>query len=120
MKKENITGDWLYMTPQEVSLRQIKEVLDAENKYDIEIWEEAGVLEIGMPDGNSLDMEAAKIHPKDTITADFAAEHQVKNVFLATFRTESYEEAKNVMKAVIAKCGGFFCGDTEDFTPVIS
>ena len=120
MKKENITGNWLFMTPQKVSLRQIKEALDVEEKYDIEIWEEAGVLEIGMPDGNSFDMEAAKIHPKDEITAAFAKERQVKTVCLATFRPESYEEAKHVMKAVITKCGGFFCGDTDDFTPVIS
>ena len=36
------------MIPQEVDLRQIKEVLDAKEKYDIEIWDEAGVLEVGM------------------------------------------------------------------------
>ena len=99
MKKEIMTGDWLYMTPQEVDLRQIKEALDAKEKYDIEIWDEAGVLEVGMPDGNSFDIEEAKIHPKDEITAAFA---------------------EKVMQALLAACGGFFCGDTDDFQPQIA
>ena len=94
-----VPGDWLYMTPQE-------------------IWEDAGVLEIGMSDGASVDIETAQIHPKDELTASFAAEHQVKTVFLVTFKPETYEEAKKVMRRIMDKTGGFFCGDTEDFTPM--
>ena len=119
MKKEIMTGDWIYMTPQEVDLRQIKEALDAKEKYDIEIWDEAGVLEVGMPDGNSFDIEEVKIHPKDEITAAFAAKHHVKQVFLATFCPENFEEAEKVMQAILAAYGGFFCGDTDDFQPQI-
>ena len=29
-----------------------------------------------------------------------------------------YEEAKKVMRRIMDKTGGFFCGDTEDFTPM--
>ncbi len=61
----------------------------------MEIWEDAGVLEIGMSEGASVDIETAQIHPKDELTASFAAEHQVKTVFLVTFKPETYEEAKN-------------------------
>ena len=46
------------------------------------------------------------------------AEHQVKTVFLVTFKPETYEEAKKVMRRIMDKTGGFFCGDTEDFTPM--
>lgn len=84
----------------------------------MEIWEDAGVLEIGMSDGASVDIETAQIHPKDELTASFAAEHQVKTVFLVTFKPETYEEAKKVMRRIMDKTGGFFCGDTEDFTPM--
>ena len=86
--------------------------------YELEIWEDAGVLEIGMSDGASVDIETAQIHPKDELTASFAAEHQVKTVFLVTFKPETYEEAKKVMRRIMDKTGGFFCGDTEDFTPM--
>ena len=48
------------------------------------------------------------------------AEHQVKTVFLVTFKPETYEEAKKVMRRIMDKTGGFFCGDTEDFTPMFA
>ena len=48
------------------------------------------------------------------------AEHQVKTVFLVTFKPETYEEAKLVMRKIMEKTGGFFCVDTEDFTPMFA
>lgn len=82
------------MTPQEIGVRQIYEAFGEQDGYELEIWEDAGVLEIGMSDGASVDIETAQIHPKDELTASFAAEHQVKTVFLVTFKPETYEEAK--------------------------
>ena len=99
-----VPGDWLYMTPQEIGVRQIYEVFGEQDGYELEIWEDAGVLEIGMSEGASVDIETAQIHPKDEV--------------LVTFKPETYEEAKKVMRRIMDKTGGFFCGDTEDFTPM--
>ena len=44
----------------------------------------------------------------------------MKTVFLVTFKLETYEEAKLVMRKIMEKTGGFFCGDTEDFTPMFA
>ena len=112
-----VPGEWLYMTEKNVTVRDLKEVFDRDDTYGIEIWEEAGVLEIEMPDGNSVDIEAAEIREKDELTLTFAAENQVKTVFLVTFKPEAYEEAKDVMRTIMEKTGGFFCGDTQDFEP---
>ena len=117
--KKTIPGDWLYMTPEDVNIRQLKDALE-EASYEVEIWEDAGVLEILLKEKSSMDVETASIHPKDTITQQFANAHQVKNVFLVTFQPDDYEDAERVMKTVTEKLGGFFCGDTEDFTPVVS
>ena len=108
------------MTPQEIGVRQIYEAFEEQDGYELEIWEDAGVLEIGMSEGASVDIETAQIHPKDEVTASFAAKHQVKTVFLVTFKPETYEEAKKVMRRIMDKTGGFFCGDTEDFTPMFA
>lgn len=117
-KKPAIPGEWLYMCTKELNVQDIKMSFGADSSYDIEVWEEAGVLEIGWAEKNSFDMEAAEIHPKDEITAAFASEKGVKTVFLVTFKPEDYEEAKRIMKTICDACGGFFCGDTENFTPV--
>ena len=56
-----VPGDWLYMTPQEIGVRQIYEAFGEQDGYELEIWEDAGVLEIGMSDGASVDIETAQI-----------------------------------------------------------
>ena len=127
MKKEKNTapGEWLYFAPANITVRSIYDVLtdangDAETaSYEVEIWEDAGVLEIGLNDGETLDIEWTKIPAKDEITAAFAKEHGCENVFLVTLKPEEFEIAKKAMQKIVASLGGLFCGDTEDFTPVL-
>ena len=59
-----VPGDWLYMTPQEIGVRQIYEAFGEQDGYELEIWEDAGVLEIGMSEGASVDIETAQIPSK--------------------------------------------------------
>ena len=108
-------GDWLYFCPEEVTIRSLYEIFSEQE--DVEIWEEAGVLEIPMGEKSSFDVESAQIHPKDEITLQFAAEHGIKSVFMVTFVPEDYEKAEQIMKQILVKFGGLFCGDTEDFMP---
>ena len=115
--KNQITGDWLYFCPEEISVRDIYEVFA--DTVDAEIWEEAGVLELLLTEKSTLDIETAQIHPKDEITQNFAKEQGAKCVFLATFLPEDYLQAEQMMRQLLEKFGGIFCGDTEDFTPVI-
>ena len=127
IKKEKSTasGEWLYFAPANVTVRSIYEALTDENgesgtdSYEVEIWEDAGVLEVGLNDGATLDIEQAKIPPKDEITAAFAKQHGCENVFLVTLKPEEFETAKKAMNKIVASLGGLFCGDTEDFTPVL-
>lgn len=110
-----MTGDWLYFCPKEVGVRELYEIL--KDSYEAEIWEEAGVLEIVLGEKSSFDVEQAKIHPKDEITQQFANEQGASSVFLATFAPEQYKLAEGIMKLLVEKFGGLFCGDTEDFMP---
>jgi len=108
-------GDWLYFCPTEITVRNLYDIFI--DREDVEIWEEAGVLEIPMDEKSSFDVEAAQIHPKDEITKQFADEQGAKCVFLATFMPEDYDKAEQIMKQILEKFGGLFCGDTEDFMP---
>lgn len=115
--QNQITGDWLYFCPQEITIRTIYEIL--KELKNVEIWEEAGVLEIPLGEKGSFDVEAVQIHPKDEVTQQFAKEQGAKSVFLVTFSPEDYEGAKTLMKQILDKFGGLFCGDTEDFAPQV-
>ena len=112
---EKRIGDWLYFCPEEITVRGLYEIFAGED--GVEIWEDAGVLEIPMGEKSSFDVEAAQIHPKDEITQQFAAEQGAKSVFLITFVPDDYDKAEMIMKQILGRFGGLFCGDTEDLQP---
>lgn len=118
MKKADVPGEWLYLAPETVGVRQIADVL--EGTCEMEIWQEAGVLEIMYGGEASMDMEEGKIHPRNQVTAVFAEEHGCNRVYLVTFSAEEYEKVLPVMRHILQECGGIFCGDTEDFKPILT
>ena len=117
-EKADVPGEWLYFAPEAVDVRQIADVLDG--TCELEIWQEAGVLEIMYGGEASMDMEEGKIHPRDQVTAVFAEEHGCNRVYLVTFSAEEYEKVLPVMRHILQECGGIFCGDTEDFKPILT
>lgn len=116
-EQKQTVGDWLYFCPKEIGVRDLYQVVAAD--YEAEIWEEAGVVEIVLGEKNSIDIEAASIHPKDEITGAFAKEQNAVCVFLATFMPEDYVQAEVIMRKILSQYGGIFCGDTDDFKPQV-
>ena len=100
-------GEWLYLNKEELSLRKIYELF--EEKQTAEYWEAAGVLEISLPESGTLEEGDA-----------YLKENEIHTVAAVTIRPEDYEKAKEVMLYIIEKLGGYFCGDTADFTPVVA
>ena len=116
-KKPDVPSNWFYMSENEIGVADIKAQLKDINQ-ETEIWEEAGVLEIILEEAGSMDMEAIEDDFEDEYSRAFLEEHQVKRLFYVTIKPEVYDKAKEVMEAICGKLGGFFCGDTEDFTPI--
>ena len=112
-KKPDVPSNWFYMS----GVADIKTQLD-KIEMETEIWEEAGVLEIILGEAGSMDMEEIEDDFEDEYSRAFLEEHQVKSLFYVTIKQEVYDKAKEVMEAICGKLGGFFCGDTEDFTPI--
>lgn len=114
----DVPSDWFYMSDQEITAAVLKEVL-ADTSYQVEYWEAAQVLEIALGEGGCLDVEVVEPRLGEKEADAFLDEHQVKFLCYVTFQPEDYEAARLVMEHICGKLGGFFCGDTEDFTPVI-
>ena len=110
-------GEWLYLNKEELSLRNIYELFTEEEAA--EYWEAAGVLEISLPESGTLDMEDLEGTLGDEEGDAYLKENEIHTVAAVTIRPEDYEKAKAVMLCIIEKLGGYFCGDTADFTPVV-
>ena len=111
-------GEWLYLNKEELSLHKIYELF--EEKQTAEYWEAAGVLEISLPESGTLDMEDLEGTLGDEEGDVYLKENEIHTVAAVTIRSEDYEKAKEVMLYIIEKLGGYFCGDTADFTPVVA
>lgn len=114
----DVPEGWFYMSGTDMTAAAIKEAL-ADTAYEVEYWEAAQVLEIALGEGGSMDVEALEPRLGEDEGDAFLERHQVKFLCYVTFQPEDYEAARAVMEHICGRIGGFFCGDTEDFTPVV-
>ena len=118
--KTNCPKEWLYLNPAEVTPRQIAEVFEKEDRFAAQLWEEAGVVEIELGENaKSIDMEKTGADLGDEDSNQYLMERNIISVYLVTIVPEDERIAYEAMRCVTATLGGYFCGDTEDFTPVI-
>lgn len=112
--------EWLYLNERVVTPRNVAEVFTEEVIMTAQLWEDAGVVEIELPeDAKSLDMEVTATDFGDEFSNDYLLKNHIQSAFLVTIVPEDYEQAKVAMKKITAALGGYFCGDTPDFMPVV-
>ena len=85
----------------------------------MELWEEAGVLEILLQEKESMDVELAKLSPKDELACAVAEKENCPVLFLITYCEGVQEVAQQMMRHMLKENGGIFCADTEILEPVI-
>lgn len=125
MKQKSKTGnpgimaEWLYMNTDEISFCQVKNAFSKDSCVSVQIWEEAGVCELEIKDSKSIDLEISELDLQDDYANEYLKEHEIKTLFLVTISPDEFAKTQKVMEQMTEKLGGFFCGDTEDFTPVI-
>ena len=113
----DIPKEWLYMLPEDRTLREMYEVARACREWEAEYWEEAKALEIAVPEAGSVDIECIEAEEE---LLSYMREKKAEKVYAVTVMPEYWERARAVMQYLMAHLGGFFCGDTEDFKPEIS
>ena len=111
--------DWFYMNQKEITVHEIKECMQTVEGVQVEIWREAGIVEITLSDGHSIDMEEGQVYFADAYSDAFVEKHQVHSLFYVTIAPDFFAVAEPVMKAMTATLGGFFCADTDDFQPIV-
>lgn len=119
-KKTQIPGvpaEWLYLAQEEISLREVYKILEDDVLWKAEFWEEAGVLEIAIPENGSVDME--ELEELDEYLQAYMEERNIRSVFAVTIMPEHYGKAREVMEKIMLQKGGYFCGDTDDFQPEV-
>ena len=111
--------DWFYMNQKKVTVDDIKECFQDRDDIKVEIWREAGIVELALADGHSIDMEMAEASFSDEYSNDYLKKNSVQVLFYVTIAPDFYVNAEPVMRELVKQLGGFFCADTDDFEPVL-
>ena len=115
-----IPEEWLYLGTGAGVLRRLYEAIKEEERFGAELWEEAGVLEIGLLEEGSLDLEILKEEDWDEALRGFLREQGADQVCTAVFMQENQKKARQAMEYLVSHAGGIFCMDSEDFLPRIT
>lgn len=111
-----ILRNWFYMATDEVSVDDIKGVW--EKDYDVEIWRDVEILEIGLNEGG-IDIECCPTDRWDEYSKDYLNANKVKKVYAVSVTEKGYDECMEAMKGLTKELGGWFAADTDDFMPRI-
>lgn len=99
-------------------MRELKEAIKDHPGIELELWETAGVLEIVIPEKRSMDVEQIPVELGDEYSNAFLKERGTRSLFAVTIDPENAACVTEIMDKIVARLGGYFCGDTPDFTPV--
>lgn len=112
-----IPDAWFLMSRKEITVRDLR-ALFTDNE-PVDMWALAGVLEIGIAEKESIDIEMMEDGFEAEEDRKFLEEKGVKTLFSLVFDPGYYDKAEPVLQKLAAGIDGFICGDTPDFTPVI-
>jgi hypothetical protein len=110
--------DLLYMTPSNVTAKDIAALLQDTSGLKIELWEEMNVLELELSNQNSIDFEPLEVSFKDPSDASFVKNRDIKTIFAINLCEDDLNIVTAYFEQIIDKFSGFLCADSEDFTPV--
>lgn len=118
-KTSSFPREWIYINKKEIEPADFRCLYQKEEFMDVQIWKEAGVVEIELPCGKSMDFEWGDPDLGDVTGNHILDKYQAETLYYVTIVPESYEEARKAMESVVECLGGIFCGDNENFQPYI-
>lgn len=109
---------WYYMNKTSMTVEDLARGFDAD-LYDIEVWVEAGVLEVGVAEKLSIDIEQCELDLGDEYSNEFIADNGINSVFYISFKSSEEEKCMPILKEMLTRLDGMLCADSDDFSPII-
>lgn len=110
--------DLLYLTTATVNAKEIAALLQSCKEISVQLWEEMNVLELELPNQNSVDFESLDPCFKAPSDAAFVKSHGIKTIYAITICKEDLKTIIPIFELIVENFAGFVCADREDFAPV--
>lgn len=109
---------WYYMNQLEMSVEDLAKGFDS-TEFDVEVWPEAGVIEVGVEEKLSIDIEQCELDMGDEYSNEFIANNGINSVFYISYKSSEKDKCMPILQDILHKLDGMLCADSEDFSPII-
>lgn len=109
---------FLYLLPEEISVKQMAETLTFLESRQIEVWTEINLLELTFSNA-TLTFEDLTSELTGEADLTLLASMQMKQVFACDYEAADSGEVQKTMRCLTERFGGVFASDTEDFKPFL-
>jgi hypothetical protein len=110
--------DLLYMTPEKVAAKDIAAIFNNTDGLTVELWAEMNVMELVLPNENSVDFEPVEVAFKNPSDAAFVKNRGITTIFALNLCEADLPTMTPYLEELVSKLSGFVCADSEDFSPV--
>ncbi|HEX3077299.1 MAG TPA: hypothetical protein VHQ24_10600 [Lachnospiraceae bacterium] len=107
-----------YMVDKKTDIGSIMECLLDQTSIVVQIWESMGVAQVEMNDKDIIDFEDNGLSFSSKEDIQFIEKHNIQTVFEVTLDESDFTFAKQLFNRMVTSNGGFFCTDSDDFTPI--
>lgn len=114
--KKKLYIDSYYMSINDITTRDLYQIISTVPKVKAEFWEAADVIEIELDEKASIDIEKLSLF-KGEDDKKFLDEYGVKNIYAIKTDDLHKDIMLKIFKEVVAEMGGFVCSDSDDFMP---
>lgn len=111
--------EWLYISPEEMTVQQLRDYFRTIPELDVECWPELGVLELTFPSKRYIDFERSDLTLGDEAGNRFLADHQAKSLYMVSAEPVCTQDEVDFLRQSAKALGGLFAGDTESLQPVL-
>lgn len=110
--------DLLYMTPEKITAKDIAGLFQGINGLTVELWSEMNVMELVIPNHNSIDFEPVDVDFKNPSDAAFVKNRGIQTIFALQLSDADLPAVTPYFEKIVTNFSGFICADSEDFSPV--
>jgi hypothetical protein len=107
-----------YMADKKTDIGSIMECLSDQASIVVQIWESMGVAQVEMNDKDIIDFEDNGLSFNSKEDIQFIEKYNIQTVFEVTLDESDFTFAKLLFNRIVTSNGGFFCTDSDDFTPI--
>lgn len=111
--------EWLYLHENDIEPKNFTNALEGLEGFDIQVWQEAGIVEAELPCGRSIDFEWGEVDFSEEEAQIFFDDRRIGSVYYVTVVPDAHEEAQKAMEEIVAQMDGGFFADNEAGMPRI-